>query len=71
MALGRRNWRFAGSDKGGDRAAAILSLIETAKLNSLDPEAYLRVVLSQIANCPINKVDDLLPWNVRILDGPV
>ena len=64
IALGRKNWLFAGSDKGGERAAAILSLIETAKLNGLDPEAYLRDVLTRIADHPINRVDELLPWNV-------
>jgi transposase len=64
IALGRKNWLFAGSDKGGERAAAILSLIETAKLNGLDPEAYLREVLTRIADHPINRIDELLPWNV-------
>lgn len=63
MALGRKNWLFAGSDKGGERAAAILSLIETAKLNGLDPEAYLRDVLTRIADHPINRIEELLPWN--------
>jgi hypothetical protein len=60
-----KNWLFAGSDKGGERAAGILSLIETAKLNGLDPEAYLRNVLERIADYPINRVDDLLPWNIK------
>ncbi|MFT4133743.1 IS66 family transposase [Labrys sp. (in: a-proteobacteria)] len=63
IALGRKNWLFAGSDKGGERAAAVLSLIETAKLNGLDPEAYLRDVLARIADHPINKIDELLPWH--------
>ena len=64
LALGRRNWTFAGSDAGGERAAAIYSLIETAKLHGLDPEAYLRHVLERIASYPVNRVHELLPWNV-------
>lgn len=66
LALGRKNWLFAGSDAGGERAAAIYSLIETAKLNGLDPEAYLRHVLELIADYPVNRVADLLPWNIGI-----
>jgi transposase len=64
MTLGRKNWIFAGSDSGGERAAAIYTLIETAKLNGLDPEAYLREVFSRIADHPINRIADLLPWNL-------
>jgi transposase len=64
VALGRKNFLFAGSDAGGERAAAIYSLIGTAKLNGLDPEAYLRYVISHINEQPINKVAELLPWNV-------
>jgi transposase len=64
VALGRKNWLFAGSDQGGTRAAGILSLVETAKLNGLDPEGYLRNVLSRIADHPINRISDLLPWNI-------
>jgi hypothetical protein len=64
LALGRKNWIFAGSDSGGERAAAIYTLIETAKLNGLDPEAYLREVFSRIADHPINRIADLLPWNI-------
>ena len=64
VALGRKNYLFAGSDSGGERAAAIYSLIGTAKLNGLDPEAYLRQVLGRIAEHPINRIADLLPWNL-------
>ena len=64
VALGRKNYLFAGSDAGGERAAAIYSLIGTAKLNGLDPEAYLRNVLFRIADHPINRIEELLPWNV-------
>jgi transposase len=64
VALGRKNYLFAGSDRGGERAAAIYSLIGTAKLNGLDPETYLRDVLSRIADHPINRIEDLLPWNL-------
>ena len=63
MALARKNWLFAGSDKGGERAAAIYSLIETTKLNGIDPEAYLHAVLAKIADHPINHIAELLPWN--------
>jgi transposase len=64
VALGRKNYLFAGSDAGGERAAAIYSLIGTAKLNGLDPESYLRNVLSRIADHAINRIEELLPWNV-------
>ncbi|MGE3708050.1 MAG: IS66 family transposase [Hyphomicrobiaceae bacterium] len=65
VALGRKNWLFAGSDAGGERAAAIYSLLGTAKLNGLDPELYLRSVLARIAEHPINRIDDLLPWAIE------
>jgi transposase len=64
VALGRKNYLFCGSDAGGERAAALYSLIGTAKLNALDPEAYLRHVIEHIADHPINRVAELLPWHV-------
>lgn len=69
VALGRGNYLFMGSDAGGQRAAAIYSLVETAKLNGLDPEGYLREVLGRIADHPINRIDELLPWNIARRDG--
>ena len=53
-----------GSDCGGERAAAIYSLIGTAKLNGLDPELYLRTILAQIADHPVSRIEELLPWNL-------
>jgi transposase len=64
MTLGRKNWLFAGSDAGGERAASIYTLTETAKLNTLDPEDYLRQVLERIAEHPVKRVHELLPWNI-------
>ncbi len=65
VALGRKNYLFAGSDAGGERAAAIYCLIGSAKLNGLDPEAYLREVLTRIADHPIHRIEELLPWNLH------
>jgi hypothetical protein len=59
----RKNYLFAGSDSGGVRAAAMHTLIESAKMNGCDPEAYLRDVLARIADHPINRIGELLPWN--------
>jgi hypothetical protein len=63
IALGRKNWLFAGSDAGGVRAAAIASLISTARLNGLDPEAYLRHALERLPQHSVRRVAELLPWN--------
>ena len=60
----RKNYLFAGSDAGGERAAILYGLIGTARLNGLDPEAYLRYVLARVAEHPINRIEELLPWNV-------
>ena len=65
LAMTRKNYLFAGSDSGGARAAAMYTLIETAKLNGLDPEGYLRNVIARIADHPINRIAELLPWNWR------
>jgi len=64
VAVGRRNYLFAGSDAGGERAAVFYGLIGSAKLNGLDPEAYLRYVFGRIADHPITRIEELLPWNV-------
>ena len=64
VALGRKNWLFAGSDAGGERAALFYKLIRTARLNGIEPEAYLRDVLTRIGDHPINRLDELLPWNI-------
>jgi transposase len=65
LAIGRKNWLFAGSDTGGERAATIYTIIETAKLNGINPEAYLRDVIGRIAEHPAKRIDELLPWNVK------
>ena len=65
IALGRKSWLFAGSDRGGDRAAVMYSLIVSAKMNDVDPQAWLAQVLATIAQHPTNRLDELLPWNYR------
>jgi transposase len=70
VAIGRKNYLFAGSDAGGERAAVIYSLLGSAKLNGIDPEAYLTSVLHRIADHPINRIRELLPWNL-FPTGPV
>ena len=64
VAIGRKNYLFMGADSGGHRAASLYSLIGTAKLNGLDPAFYLRTVLATITEHPINRIEELLPWNV-------
>ncbi|WP_284945448.1 IS66 family transposase [Acidisoma cladoniae] len=65
IALGRKSWMFCGSDRGGQRAAAMYSLIVTAKMNNIDPQAWLADVLARIAAHPAHRLDELLPWNWR------
>ena len=64
IAIGRKNWLFAGSDNGGEAAANIYTVIETAKMNGLNPEVYLKKVLSKIQDYNSQKIADLLPWNI-------
>ena len=66
VALGRKSFMFSGSDAGAERAATMYSLLGTAKLNGINPEPYLRHVLTMIADHPVNRVDELLPWNVTL-----
>jgi transposase len=66
VAVGRRNWTFAGSDSGGRRTAAIYSLIETCKMNDVDPQAWLAYVLAKLPDHPAKRIDELLPWNWKV-----
>ena len=65
ISIGRKNYMFVGSERGGKSAAIIYTLIETAKLNSVDPQAWLTDTLNRIADHKINRIDELLPWNYR------
>jgi hypothetical protein len=65
IAIGRKNYMFVGSERGGKSAAIIYTLIETAKLNSVDPQAWLTDTLNRIADHKINRIDELLPWNYK------
>jgi transposase len=67
IAVGRRNWTFAGSDRGGERAAAIYTLIETAKLNGVDPQAWLADVLARLPDHPVKRINELLPWRWKAM----
>jgi hypothetical protein len=69
IALGRKSWLFAGSDRGGERAAVIYTLIQTAKLNDVDPQTWLADVLARINDHNIQKLDQLLPWNWKAASG--
>jgi hypothetical protein len=70
VALGRKNYLFAGSNAGGERAAAIYTLLGSAKLNGFDPQLYLRHVLERIADHPVNRIHELLPWNLAAVMSP-
>ena len=63
VALGRKNWLFAGSDSGGERAALFYTVTRTASLNGIEPEAYLRDVIARIGSHPVNRLHEMLPWN--------
>src|SRR3954463_6356228 len=67
IAVGRRNWTFAGSDVGGHRAAALYTLVETCKLNEVDPRAWLADILARLPEHPVKRLEELLPWNWKVL----
>ena len=69
VAVGRHNWTFAGSDEGGRRAAAIYTLIETAKLNDIDPRAWLADILARLPDHPAKRIGELLPWHWQAQDA--
>lgn len=68
VCLGKKNWLFFGNDHGGDLCALMYSLIETCKLNGINPETYLQHILSLLPEWPANRVSELLPWNVVLTD---
>ena len=70
VAVGRKNWTFAGSDAGGHRAAAILTLIETCKMNDVDPQAWLTDILARLPDHPAKRINELLPWNWKLQHQP-
>ena len=70
VALGRKSWLFCGSDRGGARAAAMYTLLGTARLNDVDPQPWLADVLGRIADHPAHRIDELLPWNWKCDDVP-
>ena len=70
IAIGRRAWLFAGSDRGGERAAAMFTLIETAKLNGVDPQGWLADVLRRINDHPAAKLHELMPWHWKKSEAP-
>lgn len=65
LTLGRRNWTFLGSDTGGDRAAVFYTIIQSCRLNGVNPEAYLTDIITRIDTHPASQIDALLPWNWR------
>jgi transposase len=69
IALGRKSWLFCGSDRGGQRAAAMYSLVITCKMNGVDPRAWLADVLARIAAHPAHKLNELLPWSWKLQAG--
>ena len=71
VALGRKSWLFAGSERGGERAAAMYTLIVTAKMNGIDPQAWLADVLARLPDMPVSRVPELLPWNWKAREGVI
>ena len=66
LALGRKNWLFVGVDSAGERAATAYTIIQTARLNGVEPYLYLRTVIAKIADHPMKRIDELLPWNISL-----